>query len=408
MSKGFFRGVSLHDSKPPAPRIAQCGACGLHATCLSPKIPVMGEGGRGILIVGESPSVTEDELGVPFKGESASVLVEEMKKHLPKFSLTRDCWRTNAVICRPPGKKGPTDNQVKYCQPNIIRAIKDLKPTVILLLGTAAVQSVIGHLWKDSPGGLSRWTGFNIPARSINSWVCSTWHPAYIARESRDRGLRLWFERHIESVCSLTNRPYEGRMGDTSEEIDVVSDPVDAARFIRQMISRGGAMAFDLETDRIKPDRKDSAIASCSICWKGKKTISFPWIGEVVDAMREFVTCEHPKIAANSKFEDRWIRKVLGVPVRNWAWDTMLVSHILDNRPSIGSVKFQAFQHLGEAVYNDKIEPFFNSDGPNEPNSIWKAPLHDLLLYNGLDALFEYRIAVEQMRQVGLDIGDLK
>ena len=102
------------------------------------------------------------------------------------------------------------------------------------------------------------------------------------------------------------------------------------------------------------------------------------------------------------KFEDRWTRTHLGHSVKNWKWDTMLAAHWMDNRRGITSVKFQAFVHLGISPWNPHIEKFLKSDSTREPNQITQEiEIRDLLIYNGLDSLIEFHVAIKQMQLTG-------
>ena len=53
---------------------SNCHQCNLFKNCKHPKIEVSGEGRKGILIIGDSSTETEDEFGVAFVGESGELL----------------------------------------------------------------------------------------------------------------------------------------------------------------------------------------------------------------------------------------------------------------------------------------------------------------------------------------------
>jgi len=91
----------------------------------------------------------------------------------------------------------------------------------------------------------------------------------------------------------------------------------------------------------------------------------------------------------------------MGHRVRNWYWDTMLASHVMDNRPGITSIKFQSFVLLGQSSYDDHIKKFFQSPKGEERNQIDLIDMDDLLLYNGLDSLLQYKVGIKQMELLG-------
>ena len=121
---------------------------------------------------------------------------------------------------------------------------------------------------------------------------------------------------------------------------------------------------------------------------------------EAVTAMAGLLFGDARKIGANIKFEDRWVRRMFGRPVRRWVWDTMQAAHVLDNRPGITSLKFQAFVRLGQGDYDSVVSPFLKADGGNQRNRIREADLDKLLLYNGMDAVCTWEVAKQQRKEM--------
>jgi hypothetical protein len=116
------------------------------------------------------------------------------------------------------------------------------------------------------------------------------------------------------------------------------------------------------------------------------------------------------KIAANMKFEDTWENIVNGIEVKSWIWDTMQVGHVLDNRPGITGLKLQVYTYFGVIDYDSEISSFLEGDkkNANSVNRIMElvnSPemFHKLKIYCGMDSLFEYRLALIQMEQMGVD-----
>ena len=399
---GFFPTSTL-DSKAPASLIPKCGACGLHKKCKSPKLKPVGRGSKKILIISESPS-DNDDLHGRFLSKSNSSLPLESALRDHGFNLLNDCWLTGSLICNTDGETPSTD-QLEYCRPNLIKTIKELDPDVIIPMGAAAIGSLLPHIWKENIGTVNRWMGWKIPCQTLNAWICPTYSPNYIHHAIKDdlqkaKPLKIHFNQHIQNALELDGKPWN-HVPDYRSEITIVQEPGKAANQIRKMIQRGGMVSFDYETDRIKPDHKESRIVSCSVCWEGKRTIAFPWHGEAIKAMRELLRSPLPKIGCNLKFEDRWTRKILGHRVRNWYWDTMLAAHVLDNRPGITSIKFQSFVLLGQSSYDDHIKRFLKGLPGEESNQIDQIDVNDLLLYNGLDSLLQFKVGIKQMELMG-------
>lgn len=401
-SGGFFAGSRVRGGAPVR-TLPQCGACGLHKRCRSPKMPVFGEGGKRVLVVGDSPSQDDDKQGTPFSGSAGKYLRREFNKF--GGNLDRDAWLINALACATPKGRTPTNAEVVYCRPTVTKVIRELKPDIIIPMGASAVNAVLGTVWGESTGAMERWAGWVIPSQDLNAWVCPTWHPDHLARED-DEILHRQFRDHLTSALASPGVPWPAGPPRWADNVLRVTDVVEAASWLRYAAKRQtGAIAWDYETNMLKPDNDDARIVSCSVAWGRRgpeRCIAFPWHGEAITAMGELLRSPIPKIASNLKFEDRWTRKEFGHRVRAWAWDTMLAAHVADNRPAITSVKFQAFVRCGAPVWNDKIEPFLKSKGDEQVNSILREiDMNDLLLYNGLDAWLEFMVAVDQCNELG-------
>lgn len=400
----FFQGSQL-TAKPP-PTVPLCGACGLYKGCESPKMPVSGQGRKKWLVVAEAPGKNEDEEGEQLIGQAGQFLRKRLKNL--GIDLDRDCWKTNALICRPPKNRDPKSKEIEYCRPNVLATIKKLKPEVILLLGGSAVKSVIGHTWGGSVGPIGRWVGWQIPDTKLNAWICPTWHPSYLIRQDRDRALHLWFDRHLEAAAELEGRPWEN-IPDYKRDILCVLDTGAVAGMLDGLPKDRGVWAFDYETNMLKPDNDNAEIICCAVSWgdgdEPRITIAYPWHGKAIEATGRLLKSRLPKVASNLKFEERWTKKAFGHGVRNWAFDTMQAAHILDNRQAITSIKFQVYIRLGMAAYNTHLDKYLKSNSAQEANRIIKeVAVDDLLMYCGLDASLEYRVAMIQARELGISL----
>jgi len=371
-----------------------CPACKLYENCLSPKMEIGGDGEKGILVVAEAPGADEDELGTQLvgdAGEHLSAMLERLG-----IDLHRDCWKVNAVNCRPPGNRTPKDNEIQACRPKVYEALRK-QPSVVLVLGSSAIKSVIGPDYRDNTalGKVGIWVGQQIPSHRWNTWLCPTYHPSYLIRQNDD-ALETITENHIRLALETMDRPVASRVFDpepvflyTEEEIKY---------FLTQYSHSSRKVAFDYETTGLKPQAPGQEVVSMGIS-DGKDTVAFMIEEGVMGAVRSFLASDVPKIAANLKFEEAWSRTFFGQPVRNWRWDTMATQHFLDNRPGIASVQFQAFVRYGVQPYNEEVESYLKTRNSNGLNKIRELPTHVLLRYNAMDAALEWRIAKDQLRE---------
>ena len=390
----------IHQRASFVSSIPKCGACGLDKGCCSPKMPVTGRGERGILVVAESPGAEEDSSNTQLVGAAGQLLRERM--WAVGIDLDRDCWKTNALICRPPDNRTPTELEIEFCRPNLKNTIDALKPRQIMPLGLVAAKSLLGPFWKDdsSFGSMGQWVGWEIPFQEWNAWVTPNYHPSYVLRSRDERDgpvVDVWFNRYLAAHARTAGRPWDV-VPNYGSEVQIIMDPDRAASWIRDRMQRPGPFSFDFETNCLKPESDGAEIVCCSICWNGRETIAYPWVGEAMAATGEFIASPVPKVGA-SDLEDRWSRRIFGHGVRNLVWDTTLGAHLLDNRKGIVSVKFQAFIRCGISDWSAAVKPYLRGDGGNGKNRIRELDLRTLLKYCGIDSRVEYEIAVSQRKE---------
>ncbi len=376
------------------PLVAECGRCGLHKDCLNPFMPVRGKGRRKILVIGEAPGNDEDKKNKPFVGKTGKRLQEELD--VVGIDLFKDCWVTNSVICRPKDNKLPNQS-IGYCRPNVVKVIEERKPEIIILVGWAAVKSVIGWCWKENVGdNLSRWLGWRIPCQKLNAWLCPIWHPSYIERED-SKVLDLLWHRQLEAISQLQGRPWE-KVPDYASKVEIVLDHREAASILDTF--RKGRVSYDFETNCKVPYPEYASIVYCSVCWQGKRTIAFSWHGEARKAALAMFSRKNVLASSwNNKFDLLWLKTKEGLKSNKWDVDGMLESHLLCNQPGTKGLKFQSFVRLGQDSYDSEIKPHLKSKG-NTKNRIREFDKVKALRYCGLDALLDYKLKRKMEREI--------
>lgn len=400
---GFFTASTWAGKEQRKPTLARCGQCGLSSKCFTPRMAPTGKGRHTVLFVAEAPGETEDRKGEQMIGKSGQILRNMI--HEIGFELN-DCWKTNAVICRPPDNV-IQDIYVDSCRPNLLKTIKTLKPTVIVAMGISAVKGLVVGEWERDVDTMSRWVGWTIPSHAHNAWVCPTYHPSYLDRMKEDPVLMRMVKNNFKAAMALEGTPIPyPTLKELQDKVECISNPRLARLRLRDLATKKGDLAFDYETNGLKPDLKGHRIVSSSFCLNGEDTFAclvndrtLPYISKVLLQKRL------RKIASNLKFEERWTMKMMGHPVTNWGWDTMLAAHVLDNRPGITSLKFQAFVQFGVPDYERYAKPFLKARDSNGFNRIEEIGTKDLLVYNGVDSLLEYLLSVRQKELMRWDNG---
>ncbi len=145
---------------------------------------VYGEGDpcARLMVVGEGPGETEDQLRRPFVGRAGQLL----DRMLAAIGLARgEVYICNVVKCRPtiPGPNGPRNRapdlqEMENCRPFLDEQIEIIAPEIILALGSPAAKSFLGRdfqitrmrgQWYIGPG---------------DTPLMATFHPAYILRQT--------------------------------------------------------------------------------------------------------------------------------------------------------------------------------------------------------------------------------
>jgi uracil-DNA glycosylase family 4 len=364
-----------------------------------------GEGKRGVLFIAEAPGEDEDRLNKQLIGRAGQYLRKKLLSY--GIDLDRDCRKINAVNCRPANNRTPTSEEINHCRPRVWAEIESFRPKMIILLGGPAVESFLGGRWMKDLGGISRWRGFTIPDRDVSAWVCPTFHPSYVQRSLKmdNKVVEVIFDQDLEQAFDKLREPMPNFLNEKS----LVTREYNSRKIYNRLqsyIDWGQSIAFDYETTGLKPQAPGHRIVTCSISTSGMEAFAFPIPedGVVRRKLCEVISSPFiPKRAHNMKFEDTWSKEILGVHVGNWEWDSMIAAHIIDNRSLSSGLKFQAYIHFGLCDYDSHIEPLLKS-GENKVgnsfNRIHEIPMDDLLVYNGLDSLLEFRLSEIQMRMI--------
>ena len=95
-----------------------------------------------IMIIGEGPGANEDIEGKPFVGRAGKLL----DKMLYAIQLDRTkVYISNVVNYRPPGNRKPTEEEIKRYLPYLKSHIEVINPKILLLLGSTALNTLVGN-----------------------------------------------------------------------------------------------------------------------------------------------------------------------------------------------------------------------------------------------------------------------
>jgi len=101
---------------------------------------VVGEGPfvARVMLIGQNPGAEEEKQGRPFVGRSGQYL----DKVLERNGIDRgELFITSVVKCRTPQNRKPTREEIAGCLPLLIEQIRQVKPSIIVLMGEVARQT---------------------------------------------------------------------------------------------------------------------------------------------------------------------------------------------------------------------------------------------------------------------------
>jgi len=140
-----------------------------------------------IMIIGEGPGANEDIEGKPFVGRAGKLL----DKMLYAIQLDRTkVYISNVVNYRPPGNRKPTEEEIKRYLPYLKSHIEVINPKILLLLGSTALNTLVGNEVVISKAR-GKWIQKEIG--TAKPWIIASFHPAFLMRQPEQKKL-AWID----------------------------------------------------------------------------------------------------------------------------------------------------------------------------------------------------------------------
>ena len=140
-----------------------------------------------IMILGEAPGSNEDHEGLPFVGRAGALL----DKMLASINLDRkNVYISNIINYRPPENRRPTDDEINRYLPFIKKHIEIIAPKILILLGSTAMNALIGNevvISKVRGQWIEKEFG------QCKTSMIVTFHPAFLMRQPTQKKL-AWID----------------------------------------------------------------------------------------------------------------------------------------------------------------------------------------------------------------------
>ena len=140
-----------------------------------------------IMIIGEGPGANEDVEGKPFVGRAGKLL----DKMLAAIKLDRTkVYISNVVNYRPPENRRPTEIEIERYLPYLKSHIEIINPKILLLLGSTALNTLVGNEVVISKAR-GKWIQKEIG--TAKPWIIASFHPAFLMRQPEQKKL-AWID----------------------------------------------------------------------------------------------------------------------------------------------------------------------------------------------------------------------
>ena len=140
-----------------------------------------------IMLIGEAPGANEDTEGLPFVGRAGALL----DKMLAAINLNRKkVYISNIINYRPPENRRPTDEEIGRYLPFITKHIEIINPKILVLLGSTAMNALIG---KENVISKMRGKWIEKKFGNCKTSVIITFHPAFLMRQPAQKKL-VWID----------------------------------------------------------------------------------------------------------------------------------------------------------------------------------------------------------------------
>jgi uracil-DNA glycosylase family 4 len=152
-----------------------------------------------IAIVGESPGQQEVRLGRPFVGPAGKLIqgiVSGAGLSWPELAILNSA---RCMLLKDQLSAKQLSNILAACRPKLERALRHIKPKVIVCLGNEALRQI------TRKSGITKHRGRWLFSKEFDCWVLPAFHPAYILRNP---GKKPLLQEDINKVKAFVDAGY--------------------------------------------------------------------------------------------------------------------------------------------------------------------------------------------------------
>lgn len=322
-------------SKEPT---AACKDCDLGArSSIVPCIPVEGAPG-GWLVISDMPTAADNTTRIPFSSSAGKIVRAILNLKAPQVPVAF----VHAVGC---ATSEAEEEHADACRKYVKHAIERTNPKAILLLGSLAAYSVLGHgVAPDAATG-----GYAFIRNLLNSGKpLPVWFGPDPVNIARNRLVRAKFQRLVDKMVSWKWQHHHGAQIGAHTYVVVTEE--DAQKIYNRILQFSGrrpstpwgtaqpAVAVDVETWR--PAFHSQEVVSLALSWyEGDHIVSAVWDTEGLDpfdggvaTLRRLLQDDTiAKVAHNGKFDQHALSADTAlVSMAGYVADTRLLCKMLN------------------------------------------------------------------------------
>lgn len=379
----------------------ECNQCSRRDKCKGPLVPAAWPDFETceVLVISESPDENDETDEQQMTGPRGTAVIPILQQIASSYVIT------NCVCCYAPGK--PTDKQIAACKPYWQALALQLRPRVIVTLGSYAAKAVSGRAVKitadvGQTSTLSLLYPEDWPNRALHETVLNVpvvfnFHPTYLLHMQEERGGASEKVEHQFFECweQVSKLLHDGM--DELPDVMCATDYETVRKLLNHLLNTNQRhIAYDYETagDRtaLRPELcNEFSILSVGVAlylqdqpcafsfpldkpgvWKPKQKLE-------IERLWRYVLNRYDgrAIAQNAKYEHKCNLKRFGFT--RMLGDTMLRMNHVDERAAAKLDAIARWSGITWAHYKGDMEGV-----QKDPASY---PLDKLLRYNALDAL---------------------
>lgn len=346
-----------------------------------------------ILFITDTTSAYEEGGHRPLQGLNGKLF----DRLLLRAGISRASVFTTSVIRCKGAPKQPKLLQVSIdkCKDYLDQEIKAINPTVIVPMGGTALKVVLGSKALN----ITKERGINHFSEKYNCKVIPIFHPAYLMQVPH------YEQVTVQDLCRIK---YESRSRELipppEKKCTTITTVAEFDTFLANYLT-APVIASDIEstgldwvTDKVigVSFSKDGEEGYYIPLIKGGGSLECPWGDRsyIITGLKALLEGPAQKIFHNGSFDTKMLKADLGIEVKNYCWDTLLMDHLLDeNARGLHGLENCALRFTDLGNYKQSVVQWFKDQKVAEKNRDYtQLPLELIGPYGCLDSIATFML----------------